>query len=632
MTHFPTGRRRECLRHSSRFPIPMAIFAAMTLTMTLTGAIAPVPSPSDTLNSGTEGTKAALVRIELRAVAEIAHVDHTTGEVEIKSGQSTVPLGSATGVLTSADGIVATTWENLDVDEDAVAVYAGNELFAQEMGVSILGNDGDPARRGYTPDPYWAPHLQHCYDQVTHCILFHVPEYHVRTYTAESGGVNAELLNAPSDPRDVALLRISGGGGAPTAQLAAPDAASGADTAILGFTGRPTTEAGPVEIPSSVDTAADRIESTDELTPPLDAGVSGGPVVDRTTGQVLGLAGPLEEDGSATFVPASEIQTAMEKEKVDASSSKFDAVFRRGIDHLSAGNPSGSESALEEALTYYDSALAIRHRDEARALAGEQANSAPAGGTADTGPQGSLPVAFLPILTGILLLAGIIVAIVMRRRGRSGSDPTGGTSASAAGNRPRGSGSGPTGGTSASAAGHRPRGSGSGPTGGTSASAAGNRPRGSGSGPTGGTSASAAGNRRASAPAVAASSVIQDPKDQSSGNEEMPARSTAPGMEREQTGGRAPRSHERSESTTWTRSAEYHVPGEPHSTASTAEAPSAPETNVQATPESNGNGAHAAGHVPPRAAGGFIPAFCTQCGRSLSQGARFCAYCGHPVG
>ncbi len=592
MTHFPTGRRRECLRHSSRFPIPMAIFAAMTLTMTLTGAIAPVPSPSDTLNSGTEGTKAALVRIELRAVAEIAHVDHTTGEVEIKSGQSTVPLGSATGVLTSADGIVATTWENLDVDEDAVAVYAGNELFAQEMGVSILGNDGDPARRGYTPDPYWAPHLQHCYDQVTHCILFHVPEYHVRTYTAESGGVNAELLNAPSDPRDVALLRISGGGGAPTAQLAAPDAASGADTAILGFTGRPTTEAGPVEIPSSVDTAADRIESTDELTPPLDAGVSGGPVVDRTTGQVLGLAGPLEEDGSATFVPASEIQTAMEKEKVDASSSKFDAVFRRGIDHLSAGNPSGSESALEEALTYYDSALAIRHRDEARALAGEQANSAPAGGTADTGPQGSLPVAFLPILTGILLLAGIIVAIVMRRRGRSGSDPTGGTSASAAGNRPRGS----------------------------------------GSGPTGGTSASAAGDRRASAPAVAASSVIQDPKDQSSGNEEMPARSTAPGMEREQTGGRAPRSHERSESTTWTRSAEYHVPGEPHSTASTAEAPSAPETNVQATPESNGNGAHAAGHVPPRAAGGFIPTFCTQCGRSLSQGARFCAYCGHPVG
>ncbi len=550
----------------------MAIFAAMTLTMTLTGAIAPVPSPSDTLNSGTEGTKAALVRIELRAVAEIAHVDHTTGEVEIKSGQSTVPLGSATGVLTSADGIVATTWENLDVDEDAVAVYAGNELFAQEMGVSILGNDGDPARRGYTPDPYWAPHLQHCYDQVTHCILFHVPEYHVRTYTAESGGVNAELLNAPSDPRDVALLRISGGGGAPTAQLAAPDAASGADTAILGFTGRPTTEAGPVEIPSSVDTAADRIESTDELTPPLDAGVSGGPVVDRTTGQVLGLAGPLEEDGSATFVPASEIQTAMEKEKVDASSSKFDAVFRRGIDHLSAGNPSGSESALEEALTYYDSALAIRHRDEARALAGEQANSAPAGGTADTGPQGSLPVAFLPILTGILLLAGIIVAIVMRRRGRSGS------------------------------------------------------------GPTGGTSASAAGDRRASAPAVAASSVIQDPKDQSSGNEEMPARSTAPGMEREQTGGRAPRSHERSESTTWTRSAEYHVPGEPHSTASTAEAPSAPETNVQATPESNGNGAHAAGHVPPRAAGGFIPTFCTQCGRSLSQGARFCAYCGHPVG
>ncbi|MFE7631630.1 trypsin-like peptidase domain-containing protein, partial [Kocuria sp. NPDC057446] len=376
------------------------------------------------------------MRIELRAVAEIAHVDHTTGEVEIDRGRSTVPLGAATGVMTSADGIVATTWENLDVDEDAVAVYAGNELFATEMRVPILGNDGDPARRGYTTDSYWAPHLQHCYDQVTHCILFHVPQYHVRTYTAESGGVNAELLNAPSDPGDVALLRISGGGGAPTAQLAESEAVPDAETALFGFTERPTTEAGPAEIPSSVDMVAGRIESPDELAPPLDAGVSGGPVVDRTTGQIIGLAGPLEQDGSATFVPAADIQAAMEEEGVEASSSKFDAVFRRGIDHLSAGNLDGSVSALEEALTYYESAHARGHLDQARAMADEQAINNPEGGTADRGPQGSLRAAFLPVLAGILLLAGIVVTIVMRRRGRSGPGPTGGNSAAATGNPP----------------------------------------------------------------------------------------------------------------------------------------------------------------------------------------------------
>jgi hypothetical protein len=520
------------------------------------------------------------------------------------------------------------------VDEDAVAVYAGNELFATEMRVPILGNDGDPARRGYTPDSYWAPHLQHCYDQVTHCILFHVPQYHVRTYTAESGGVNAELLNAPSESSDVALLRISGGGGAPTAQLAASDAAPGADTALLGFTDRPTTEVGPDEIPVSVDTAAGRIESTDELAPPLDAGVSGGPVVDRTTGQVTGLAGPLEEDGSATFVPSADIQAAMETAGVEASSSKFDAVFRRGIDHLSGSNPGGSVSALEEALTYYDSALAQRHLDQARAMGGGQAADDPAGGVADTDPQNSWPAAFLPVLAGILLLAGIIVAIVMRRRGRSGSGPAGGPGASAGGERRGGSGSGPAGGPGASAGGERrggPR-SRSAPGGGPSVSAGGNRPGGSGPGPAGGPGASAAGDRRSSAAAVAASSVVQAPKGQPRGTGAMPARSTAAGTEREQTGGRAPRSRERSESTTGTRSAEHHVPGGSRSPAAGAEPPSAPDAHVQATPDSNGYEAHAAGHVPHRAADGFTPAFCTQCGRSLSQGARFCAQCGHPVG
>jgi hypothetical protein len=282
----------------------------------------------------------------------------------------------------------------------------------------------------------------------------------------------------------------------------------------------------------------------------------------------------------------------MEEEGVEASSSKFDAVFRRGIDHLSAGNPDGSVSALEEALTYYESALARGHLDQARAMADEQAISDPDGGTADRSLQGSLRAAFLPVLAGILLLAGIAVAIVMRRRGRSRSSPTGGNNASATGKPPGRS----------------------------------------GPGPTGGNNASATGDRRASASAVAASSVIQASKDQPSGSEEMPARSAPAGMEREQTGGRAPHSRERSESTTWTRSAEYHVPGEPHSPAPSGEAPSAPDADVQATPTSNGKEGHAAGHVPPRVGGGFTPGFCTQCGRSLSQGARFCAYCGHPVG
>lgn len=394
----------------------LLVACGILAVMTLTAASSPGPSPPATLRSGMEGGKAALVRIELHVVAEIAHIDHTSGEVEISRGRSTVPLGASTGVLISADGIVATTWENLAVDEAAVAVHAANELFANVIGVPVVGNDGEPARRGSTPDRYWAPHLQHCYDQVSHCVLFRVPQYHVRTYTSEPGGVTAELLNAPSGPHNVALLRISGGGAAPTAALAAPDTMPGADTVLLGFTERPAPEAGPAAIPVTADVPAGRVTSPEDLAAPLNAGVSGGPVIDPATGQVLGLTGPRQPDGSATFVPATAIHAAMTDAGVEASPSKFDAVFRRGIDHLSAGNPGGSaESALEEALTYYDSALAKSHLDQARALRSGQASGDPATAAQDAGSDGSLPAPVLPILAGMILLAGIIGAIALRR-------------------------------------------------------------------------------------------------------------------------------------------------------------------------------------------------------------------------
>ncbi|MGQ1839605.1 zinc-ribbon domain-containing protein [Kocuria turfanensis] len=401
---------------SARFlALLRGILLAMVAVLMLTAAGNPGPPSSGTLHSGMEGTKAALVRIELRAAAEIAHIDHTTGEVDISRGRSTVPLGSATGVLTSADGIVATTWDNLAIDESAVAVYAANELFAEEIGVQVVGNGGDPARRGSTPDPYWRPHLQHCYDQVTHCVLFRVPQYHVRTYTSEPGGAMAELLNSPSDPGDVALLRIGGGGGAPTATLAAPGTTPGPDPVVLGFTERPSPEAGPAEIPATVDASTGSISAEEDLAAPLDAGVSGGPVLDRASGEVLGLTGPLQEDGSASLVSADAVRAAMTEADVEPAPSKFDAVFRRGVDHLAAGNQGGAaESSLEEALTYYDSALAAAHLDRARGSS-ESRPSADAAATG-TGTGGPSLGALLPVVVGAVLLLGVVGAVLLRRR------------------------------------------------------------------------------------------------------------------------------------------------------------------------------------------------------------------------
>ncbi|NKX56349.1 trypsin-like peptidase domain-containing protein [Arthrobacter mobilis] len=506
------------------------------------------------------------MRIELRAVAEIAHIDHTSGEVEIDRGRSTVPLGSATGVLVSADGIVATTWENLAVDKDAVAVYAANELFAKVIRVPVR-NGGNPARRGSTPDRYWAPHLNHCYDQVTHCVHFRVPQYHVRTYTSEPGGVMAELLNTPSKPHDVALLRISGGGATPTASLSATDTAPGADSVLLGFTKRPTPEVGPVEIPVKVDAAAGRISSPKNLAAPLDAGVSGGPVLDRATGQVLGLAGPRQREGQATLVPSAAIQAAMAEAGVAATPSKFDAVFRRGVDHLASGNRGGSaESALEESLTYYDSALAASHLEEARTMRDGQSDGGPAD-EAETDTGGSLPPALLPILIGLLLLAGVIGAIALRRRNRSVTAQAGGGATTTGASRP--------------------------------------------------------------SPARASTA----PANRSKADElstRAASTTTAAWVDREQAG-RGRTGSSRTEASEYQSPAPQRppAPGRP----AAEPAPPVPDTNLNPNPgPAAEDDTRTAVPLAPHDSNRQAVAFCSQCGRQVLPGARFCVGCGHRVG
>lgn len=398
----------------------LRVMTAVAIVASLTATATPAPSPTASLQSGLEGAKAALVRIEHVAVAEIAHIDHSTGEVEIARGRSVVPLKSATGILLSADGIVATTWESLAADEQAVAVYAANELFASKMRVPIVGNNGNVARRGSTPDPHWGPHLQHCYNQVTHCVLFSVAQYHVRTYTSKPADVIAELLNRPTKPNDVALLRINGGGAAPTAPLATTST-SRADAVLMGFTQRPSPKVAPAEFPVRVDATGARIRSMTNAAVPHDGGLAGGAVVDRVTGQVLGLAGSPQPDAKATLIPAADVRSAVEKAGLKLSPSRFDAVFRRGIDHLFAGNQGGSaEGALEESLTYFDSALAANRLAQARALGATKASTEQAQATEDKKSTATLwPVPTLPILAAALLLAIVVGALVLHRRAAS---------------------------------------------------------------------------------------------------------------------------------------------------------------------------------------------------------------------
>ncbi|HEY4614336.1 MAG TPA: zinc ribbon domain-containing protein, partial [Citricoccus sp.] len=115
-----------------------------------------------------------------------------------------------------------------------------------------------------------------------------------------------------------------------------------------------------------------------------------------------------------------DLTAALQEAGVETTPSKFDVVFRRGIDHLSAGQPGGAaQSSLEEALTYYDSALATSHLRQARDLAsrdpGASAEPATAAGPQD-GTGGIRPGAWVAIILALVLVAGLAGALVLGRR------------------------------------------------------------------------------------------------------------------------------------------------------------------------------------------------------------------------
>ncbi|MGY1732045.1 zinc ribbon domain-containing protein [Geodermatophilus sp. SYSU D01045] len=379
----------------------------------------PVHSADGDLVSGVEGSKAALVRIEVSALAEIAHVDHTTGEVAVARGRYTVPIRTATGVLVSSEGVIATAAPVLTVTDDQVVVHAANTLFQEQIGTALVGNDGDPSRPAQAVDPYWAPHLQHCYEQQEHCILFFEPHFQVVPYTQDGVGTPANPVSTSGGPADVGLLRISGGGGTPTAEVADPGQEVAEHGLLLGFTEPPAPGVPAAEVGVHTDAATGALSVEGDLST-TEAALTGGPVVDPATGAVVGLATTV--DGTATLVPAQALHDAFAAAGVEPSGSEFDAVFRRGVDHLVSGHGQGpAASAFQEALSYYDSALAARYLEEARAAGGTGADTASAADD-DGSPFGS---AVTWVALGVLVLLALLAAALFLRRRRARGDRPG---------------------------------------------------------------------------------------------------------------------------------------------------------------------------------------------------------------
>jgi hypothetical protein len=119
------------------------------------------------------------------------------------------------------------------------------------------------------------------------------------------------------------------------------------------------------------------------------------------------------------------VHDALAAAGVQPASSQFDLVFRSGVDHLANGHAHGSAvTSFQEALTYYDSALAAQYRDEAEAAGDtDETDAMPAAPTKDDGGVFGGAVIWIA-LGGLVLLAAVFALAFFLRRRRAGGRRT----------------------------------------------------------------------------------------------------------------------------------------------------------------------------------------------------------------
>jgi hypothetical protein len=382
-----------------------------------TAQAAPAGDEPASVDTELEGARAALVRINVITDVTIAHVNHSTGDVLIHQETYEVRQAEATGVLVAGDGVVATLYRLLREDLDTVTVPAANRLFVEQIGAQLV-NGNDTTDATHATDPAVDEHLQHCYRRVQHCIVVPHERYEVVLLSAgEEEPVPATLVNQPSGPTDVALLRI-GAGGLPTATLS-PTPEPVDDAMVAGLEWEvmaPSTRSlQPADEPVRLD--GSRLTGGQTLTSSLAGGLNGGPVIDRATGGVLALA-DCDPSFVVSAVGAASIQAALVGAGITPARSGFDITFADGLGQLNRGEYAIAAERLRTATTYFDSALAREYltlaQDRAAAQDDPVGNPTPDDGGIPWWTWGVVALLVLGALT-----AGLLIG---RRRRPAGSD------------------------------------------------------------------------------------------------------------------------------------------------------------------------------------------------------------------
>ncbi|MGY1619461.1 hypothetical protein ACI797_22190 [Geodermatophilus sp. SYSU D00691] len=221
-------------------------------------------------------------------------------------------------------------------------------------------------------------------------------------------------------PTDVVLLRV-GGSATPTAALSRGGVP--AEATLAGFdTAVPEDPAGwaPATVPVQVADGAVTAAADQGLRDRFGAGLTGGPLLDPESGEVLGLVDWDRSGDDGTVVGAAAISEALTEAGIATDRSPFDVAFTRGLELFNDGRYSAAAQRLESAGEFFESALADRHRQTATDLA---AGEEPAAAEPADGEQGTPWWLWAAVAGGALVLLLLLWWLVARRRSRRSGPP-----------------------------------------------------------------------------------------------------------------------------------------------------------------------------------------------------------------
>jgi hypothetical protein len=369
--------------------------------------------PAAEVDTELVGAQAALVRIRVESDVTIAHINHSTGDVVMHQGTYEVLQSEATGVLLTGDGVIATLYRLLREDLDAVTVPAANRLFVEEIDAELVDGN-DTKGRTHATDPALDEHLQHCYQRVEHCIVVPHERYEVVLLNAgPQEPVPATLINRPSGPTDVALLRI-GVGSLPTAGLS-PTQEPVDDAMVAGLDWKvsqsdPTTRSLQPAV-EQVRLRGRTLTGGQTLTNALAGGLNGGPVIDQD-GRVLALA-DCDPNFVVSAVGAASVQAALVAANITAARSPFDIAFADGLTRINQHEYTAAAERLQTATSYFDSDLARHYLGIARDRASAQDNT-----PGNPVPDNSGIAWWVWGLVALLVLGALAAGLVIGRRHR----------------------------------------------------------------------------------------------------------------------------------------------------------------------------------------------------------------------